>query len=243
MQHNRSCENVLFTHWSEVSGAWARTWTKDNLLCCSSPGPTSILSLINCMQLLNSLISIPRCKAHLATGATSLKPSEYTKSLDRIEVRSQSCHKQTIPDFVLGPDWDHLLTWIQFNSSQQVRCESLVCSVLSDLVFSCLHTLVFLSCHVISRLVLSYPVPSFPSLPGPGERWSLPQGEHLGSHQPPIKSKQNGLRTKMPANTQKNVDCFDKPPPPLDAHTREGVFLCTNTYSHPQRTSMCRNWR
>lgn len=96
------------------------------------------------------------------------------------------------------------------------ECE-LVCPLLSYLAFSCMYKLVFsLLCPVMSSSNPSCPFHTF---------LAMGKGDILPSYQPPRKSKQNGMCTKLPANTQKNADSLYKSPPSLDAHNREDVHV------------------
>lgn len=105
----------------------------------------------------------------------------------------------------------------------------LVCPVLSYLAFSCLYKLVFSSpvllCHVLSCPFLAL---------GKGDLFPLDKNLPPASLQ--ARSKQNGMCTKMPANTQKNADSLYKSPPSLDGWV---CVLCTQTHFHTHRGRPC----
>ncbi len=132
----------------------------------------------------------------------------------------------------------------QFHSANHSPREcGVVCPVLSYLVFSCLYKLVFsfpvLPCHVLSCPILSCP---FRPLLALGKGDFFPQTNTF-------------LHTSW-ANANRMVCVPRYQPIPRRMQTPSAnrllhwmptlervcvLFLCTNTYSHPQRTSMCRN--
>lgn len=113
----------------------------------------------------------------------------------------------------------------------------------NDSVRECELVFVF-SCAVIwssiARTNLCFPFLTCPfnaSVSDYGERWYLPPDEHRPSYQPPRKIKQNGMHTKMPANTRKNADFLYKFPPSLNDHKRKVLGFCTDTLTEDVRVS------
>lgn len=93
----------------------------------------------------------------------------------------------------------------------------------------------FLSCPVMFVFSPNPPCPPCTFMVM-GKRWSLQSDTHLRSYHPPRGGKQNGMCTKMPANTQKNADSLHKSPPSLDAYNREGVG---SLHKHAHRGRPC----